>query len=257
MSRRDEIIQRANNAFNRVVEQCNSTLDEIRRQQQTALSTIPEARTAFETYQRRIDAAASARIQREQDLAQVRASAEEKAQRDQFDAQTAALTKWRTSTDAAEQTRADAVRDANRAYDAAFTAAMHLVLNHRDAAISRTRNVRDDAITAAQQAFERDKAKASTANESETAAAQDSAIKAISDARAIELEGQAQATVERERAQSAAGQALTSALAGIPLAAAIQEAFAGRLKNAEAKCEADKSDVLSRMRQELNSPETT
>jgi hypothetical protein len=57
---------------------------------------------------------------------------------------------------------------------------------------------------------------------------------------------------EKERARVAAGQVLFRTLAAIPLAASIQEAFALRLNDEGSKCEKEKSDVLARMRQELD-----
>src|SRR5262249_50802265 len=140
---------------------------------------------------------------------------------------------------------------ANDVYDEACTAVMFLGPLQKVDAIAKAKAARDGAIANADKTFEAAKANADAAYQADINATLDASIKAISDARASELEGQMQAATAREVVRAAAGIALSQALAAVPLAAPIQEAFATRINDQTAQCEEDKSVVLTRMRGQL------
>ena len=252
MSHREDVIRRANDEYSRVLEGCKTTRDEIVRQQRATLASIPEARAAYERYERVLADLSQKFSQGEETAARDLGAAEEQARRVQFEAESAALETWKKTTEAAETTRRDGLASADRVYEEAYQAATRLVLSEQDAAIGRARAARESAQRACHGECDRKVEDAWRAYQSDIDKARESAIAAIEQARQGQSEQHGKAVESFEKDRAAAEESLRAALAAHPLAKSFIEAFTVRLTEAEARCEQDKQAVLDRMRRELD-----
>ncbi|MGE3277202.1 MAG: hypothetical protein AB7O67_18970 [Vicinamibacterales bacterium] len=251
MSRRQEIIRRANEEFSGVLQRGAALRGELERQRKDALAAVPVAKAAlrkhdaartaaFTDYTRALKAAAADAAATEDDAGVIQA-----------DGEAAATDKWRDSVAAAEERRAEALVDARRDYAEAYRLAAELTGPERDKKVAAARAARESAERSAERAYRRDTDAAWASYQRASSAARDKAVAAVERARLKQAQAEARAAEALVRAQEAARQALDAALADDPAAAAIVAGFESRLEQVEAQLERDKADVLARMKRDL------
>lgn len=252
MSRRNEIVQRAQAEFQAAIDRFRTLHDDIRKQQRDVLITnSPAARKALDAFETAVDVAFLTFQQDRNDADQAITDAEVKASAKRFDAEQAANQEWRDANDAATLKRTSAVQVAEDKFNAAFNAAQHIAGVGRDKAIQSARKTRDDEIRKAERVFADETDAAWRAFEKASADAREDEIRAFEAARAKQAAAVAGAAATQDLAKVKADKALDKALAGDPIAASIREAFQSRLADAEAANEREKQDILDRMTADL------
>jgi hypothetical protein len=249
---RDEIIDRAMQAFNEAVSRGQSLRADILRQRDASLSAVPAARAALEKH-------AAALSKAEDDFSRTQSDIQRTLPAAERDAEVA----LRLAEDHALVTKRSADADAlallrrkTTEAEEDFAQALHglqqpSTLAARDKATLDAERRRDAAIETA-----RDKhAEAANRNEDtfRTGAADSLVEHTAAVNRARDMAGHAgQAAIDaRDAAVVAAAVALQKALGADPVAASINEAFTQQLAIAEAGSEFEKSAIRAQMRLDL------
>ena len=256
MPRRQEIIQRASDDYNRALARCGAIRAEVLAQERAALSTLPAIKEALEAHDVAI---ADAERQYEETVTasqQILATAESDAVTEQTDLETAAIQALQQATDDIDVTRREAIDAAKQEYERAYRAATTLVGPERDAGLTDARSARNESITAAEREYGAARRAAQSAHQKAMNDAREGAITAIEKVRRGQQRAAAAASLEHDRAREKAEEALRDALAAEPLAASIREAFQLRLQQVDVECEREKAEVLQRMQEALASAET-
>jgi hypothetical protein len=252
VSRREEIQRRANEEFAEVLERCRDIRDELLHQQRVALGDVPAAAAALTAYEdaiaRAFDVYRRALDDSERELAQQ----EGEAFGDHFSGDEVAGASWRDATQHAIAERAQALTQASEAHTAAHNLATALVGTERDRAIRAARREYEQASMRAEQKYVQDTDAAWRTFHQSTTTAREDAIAQIERARTSHRTRSEQAAFAHERAKDDATRALNAALEADTRARFIRRAFASRLEEAERTCEAEKQDVLTRMRRDLD-----
>jgi hypothetical protein len=252
MSRRNEIIQRAQAEFQASIDRFRTLHDDILKQQRDVLITnSPTARKALDAFETAVDAAFLAFQQDQNEANQAVTDAEVVASAKRFDAEQEANQDWRDANDAATLERTSAVQEAEDKFNAAFNAAQRISGVGHDKAVASARKTRDDEIRKAERVFADETDAAWRAFEKASADAREDEISAFEAARAKQAAAVAKAAATRDLAKTKADNALDRALAGDPVAASIREAFQLRLAEAEGAAEKEKQDILDRMTADL------
>jgi hypothetical protein len=252
MSRRNEIIQRAQAEFQAAIDRFRLLREEILRQQRDGLITnSPTARTALDKFEAAVAAAFDTFQQSQNEANQAVVDAEAEASAARFDTERAADQAWREANDAAALKRTKAIRDAEDKFDLAFNAAQHISGPGQQRAIAAARKTRDEEIAKAERQFTDDTDAAWRAFQQKQSDAREEEISAFEKARARQAAAVEKAAATQTVAQSKADTALQKALSGDPIAASIREAFQTRLADAEAASEREKQDILDRMAADL------
>jgi hypothetical protein len=253
MSRRSEIIQRANAEYQAAVNRGQELHEEILRQQADVLShNSAAAKTAMAAYEASIADAFTdyqlALSESEQELV----AAELEASSMQSQAEQSALEIWSAARDAADNTRLASRQAAEDAYSAAYFQASRQPGAQKDQAIAGARKRRDDGLQAAEDAFLNATTNAWHRYEESRSGARESAIASIDKARATQAKAAEKAANTHERVQLKSREALQKAIASDPTASAIEEAFRIRLAEADAQTEREKQDIIDRMKADLD-----
>jgi hypothetical protein len=252
MSRRNEIIQRAQAEFQAAIDRFRLLREEILRQQRDVLITnSPTARTALDKFEAAIADAFDTFQQSQGEANQAVIDAEVAASATRFDAEQAADQAWREANDAAALKRTKAIRDAEDKFNLAFNAAQHISGPGQERAITSARKTRDEEIGKAERQFTDDTDAAWRAFQRQQSDAREEEISAFEAARAKQGAAVEKAAAVQDLARSKADKALDKALSGDPIAASIREAFQTRLADAEAAAEREKQDILDRMAADL------
>jgi len=252
MSRRNEIIQRAQAEFQAAIDRFRLLRQEILRQQRDVLVTnSPAARTALDKFEAALADAFDAFQQSQDEANQTVMDAEVSASATRFEAEQAANEAWRDANDAAALTRAKATRDAEDKFNLAFNAAQHISGPGQERAITSARRTRDEEVAKAERKFADETDAAWREVEQKLADAREGEIAAFEKARAKQAIAVEKAAAAQNLARSKADTALEKALSGDPIAASIHEAFQTRLADAEAAAEREKQDILDRMSADL------
>ena len=254
MSRRDEILARAQAELQAAGDRFRSLREEILRQQRDVLSTnSPAAKAALEKF----DAADAAAFEKRQaaidEANSAVVDAEFKASSARFAADQATSATFQDASDRAAQKRQRDTDEAEAEFDQAFKDATQLVGAAEDKAIKSARARRDDKIAAIEDTFRRSTDDIFETFQQASADNREREIAAFESARAKQAADIEDATATQEAAKAKADQALDKALAADPLAASIREAFKQRLEDAEAASEVEKQDILDRMKADLAS----
>ncbi len=252
MSRRNEIIQRAQAEFQAAIDRFRLLHEEILRQQRDVLITnSPAARAALDKFEAAIAGAFDAFQQSQDDANHASIDAEGAASANRFDAEQAANQEWRSANDDATQQRTSAVEDAEDKFNLAFNAAQSVSGAGRERAIASARKTRDGEIRKADREFTDKTDAAWRAFEQALADAREGEISAFKKARAKQAAAVEKAAAAQDLARAKADSALGKALSGDPLAASIRDAFQLRLAEAGAATEREKQDILDRMTADL------
>ncbi len=251
MSRRQDIIQHANEEYDSVLLRGQAVRAEILRQQRAALLTVPGAAEALVAYEAALvsayDAYETALTTSQEELL----TADADARAAQADSDAVALETWREATSAADLARRDALDTCRDEYEAAYAAALSLTGSARAQKVTAAAGARDAQTKAANRGYQRATDAAWRSYQASSVSASEDAIAAIEKARRRQEAAADKARTAHERARQLAERGLQRALASEPVASAIQEAFQLRLKQADAQEERDKANVLARMRNAL------
>lgn len=251
MSRRDDIIRRANLEYEEALHRRDALRAELLAQQKTELARVPEAQPAVDAYD---TALAEAMETYQLKLAKLEAevlTTEFDAIAVQNEQEAAAMAAWRAAGDKANATRQSAIDAAEAAFNAASTAAMQLVGSARDKAVAAARAKRDAAFQAAEDKYRRDTDSAFDDYTEDSTAARERAIARIEAVRQKEKEGGLKAAEGLQFDQEKAAKTFRSAVALLPQALAIYETFQARLAECDARCEREKADIIARMKRDL------
>ena len=252
MSRRNEIIQRAQAEFQAAIDRFRLLREEILRQQRDVLITnSPTARTALDKFEAALADAFEVFQQGQSEANQAVVDAEMAASASRFDAEQAAGQAWREANDAADLKRTKTIRDAEDKFDLAFNAAQRIAGPGKERAIAAARKTRDEETARAERQFTDDTDAAWRGFQQKQSDAREDEISAFEKARAKQAAAVEKAAATQTAAQSKADTALQKALSDDPIAASIREAFQTRLADAEAASEREKQDILDRMAADL------
>lgn len=251
LSRRNEIIRRANVEFEEAIHRYQALRAALLEQQRTALSGIPAAKKALDVYE---TALAAAFEDYQLKLAAAEAEvlgAESEAVASQHDDETTAQEVWQLATEDADVARRVSAEDAEQAFEDVFRNAKTTAAQSREAQIAAARTERDAALRTATRKYELDTDKAWRLYQRSLDDAREDAIAAVEKARRTQAaagETAAAAFHAKERTVEAA---LAKALQADPAAAAIQQAFAHRLADAEVQSDREKAEIIARMKKDL------
>lgn len=251
MSRRQEIIRRANEEYSAALSRGAALRKELLRQRQAALAAVPAAKAALRRHDAAMAAAYDAYASKLRELAEETETATAGAQEAQAEAELAATEKWRDSVSGAEEGRRAAQAAAASDYDEAYATAAGATGTTRDSRLAAARNQRDAAVRAADRNYRRDLDTAWASYQRASTAAREKAIAVVDRARQKQAAAEAKAAEILRRAQEAARLSLTAALDQDPESAAIADSFESRLEQAEARMEHEKADVLARLKRDL------
>jgi hypothetical protein len=247
MSRREEIQRRANEEFNEVLARCDAIRAELVSQQRAALAAAP----AYAEYERAIAAAYDAyRIEiavSEEELVELESEAIGSQQFTDAEAATA----WQAATEHATSVRAAALAKTLTDYNEAYNTASRLTGTARDMAMAAARRAHEQTVNTAEAAYLQSTDAAWRAFVAASDRAREGAIHAIEKAREKQRVSVEKAARTHETAQERARVALNRAIADDPSMRTINGAFEERLAEAQRRCEAEKADVLARMRRDL------
>lgn len=252
MSRRSEIIERAQAEFQAAIDRGRDVREQILRQQRDVLVTnSPAAKAALAAWET-AQAEAFARYQQSvsgSEDALVAAEFEATAARDH--AELAASEAWRDATARAETTRQADRQIAEEGFNDAFKDASKLTGAQRDQAVANARKRRDAALQTAERACQQEMDVAWRIYQKATTTARETAIAAFEHARGEQAAAAEKAAGTHDKERLKAERAFQKAIAADPTAAAVHEAFELRLANLEAETEREKRNILDRMRADL------
>ena len=252
MSRREEIIERAQAELQAASDRFRSLREEILRQQRDVLSTSsPAAKAAIEKFEAADAAAFEKRQAAIDDANGVVVDAEFKATSARFAADQASSAAFQEASDRAALKRQRDSEDAEAEFDEAFRNATQLVGAAEDKAIKSARARRDEKIAAIEETFRRSTDDIFETFQQSSADNREREIAAFETARAKQASAIEDATAAQDAAKAKADQAFDKALAADPLASSIREAFRLRMEEAEASSEREKQDILDRMKADL------
>lgn len=251
MSRRQDIITRANEELQRVIDHCTSVRTEIERQQRAALSTLPGLAAALTAYDAAMRGAFDRYRARLDDLATTLGHAEGEALQSHADSEGEAMAGWQAAIQAAEDARAAAWQSARLAYERAYDEARTTVGPAGDGKRVTAQRERDRAEREADRVARRALDVAYREYQRGSQAAHQASVLAFERARADHDGHARQAAADLDRAQREALDGWAAACRGVPEAAPVQEAYGMQLAQAATDCEGRKSDVLARMERDL------
>jgi len=253
MSRRLEILQRAQAEFQAAIDRGREMRGEVLRQQRDLLAThTPQAKNALDAFE---SAAAEAfdnyqrRIAESQDKA---IAAEAEATDAQTRAELDAIAQHQQAIDTATRTRDEVQEEAERIFEEAFRGVANQLFGAaKDKAIAGARSRRDAAIQAAERAFTKSGDDAFRKQQRDIANSREAQIAAFEKARKVQVQADQRASTDHESEIEKASQAFQKSVSGDPTAAAIVEAFELRLAEVERETEQEKADILARMRADI------
>ena len=251
LSRRNEIIRRANLEFEEAIHRYQALRASLLEQQRAALSAVPAAKKALDVYETAL-AAAFEEYQLQLANAEANAlTAESEALASQFDDERTAEGLWRVATEDADVARRISTEDAELAFEDVFKNARTTASQTREAQIAAARTKRDLAVRTADRKHQLDTDKAWRIYQRALNDAREDAIAAVEKARRTQAAAGEKAAAAHHAKERKVEAALARALQADPASLAIQQAFAARLAEAEALSEREKADVLARMKRDL------
>lgn len=252
MSRRSEIVERAQVEFQAAIDRGRALRAEVAAEARRALAASgPAARAAIDAHTAAIDRAFERYQQAMGEIDERVVAAEIDAAAAEEEARQAAQARWQGATEAAADKRDAARRHAEADFEMAGADAQLLAGPARDAARADHRRRRDAALQAADRAFARDDDEAWRAYQRALTQARERAVALIDAARAKQAGAAGKAAAAHEEERARAERALQGALAADPSAAALHATFERRLAEVDAATERDKQGVLDRMRADL------
>lgn len=252
MPARQEIIRRANQDYDAVIERCRRQQEQLDADRSAALAAIPAAKQAIGTYIAAMADADAAFARIKTNVGADLENAEAKARRDSFETvqqagrdlqDTDAYAKLRDVQRQAEQEYTDRLEEIDRIVP---------TLDERERARRKARQARETALAKADRDFRAAMEEAQQTYDRKCRAAQDKEIAGVGEARAKAEATTQTATREHDKSRQAAMAGLTAALSAIPAAATIMQTFSDRQRALDDACAQEKARILAQMKQDLD-----
>lgn len=252
MSRRSEIMQRAQHELQAAIDRFTVLREEILTQQRDVLTTnIPALKTALDVFEKALADAFAVHQQGVGAADAAVADAEVEASAARFAAEQDADANWRDANDKASLKRQLALQRAEDDFNEAFDDAQKVTGAGRERAVKSARAKRDAVVAGAERTCALETDAAWQTLQEDQAGAREKEIATFEKARAVQADAADKAADTHDAARAKAGKALEKVIAADPVAASIREAFRLRLEEAEAATEREKQDVIDRMKADL------